>query len=425
MTIQKEIQMLHRRNKNLRVVSESGDPTDAIIDQIMTELNSEDNPVENMEEQIRQHKARFRRRIIIAVSAVVAAAVGIYLLIHLQTYTKARVSDTYAIKGAGNNSYEEFADGVLKYSRDGVSYLNHKGEEEWNQPYQIQNPSVDVCGDSAALADKGGNSIMIFHKGGLKGEIHTTLPIEKISVSGQGIVSAILKNESSPKVICYDTAGNVLVEIKASLSGSGYPVDVALSENGEVMLVSYLYTQEGKITSKAVYYNFGEAGEEKADHQVASKEYEGTIFPSAFFMKGETSTVVGDDRLVVYKGLDEPKEQVDVKIEKEIKSVFHSEKYIGMVLKNEGKEGYELRLYNTSGRQVMSKDFTGDYSQVKLSKSQVIMYDGKKCTIFLRTGVRKFDGEMKSNILEMFPIAGVNKYIVMNADGMEVVRLVK
>ena len=53
------------------------------------------------------------------------------------------------------------------------------------------------------------------------------------------------------------------------------------------------------------------------------------------------------------------------------------------------------------------------------------MYDGKKCTIFLRTGVKKFDGELKSNIMEMFPIAGVNKYIVMNADGMEVVRLVK
>ena len=417
--------MLHRRNKNLRVVSESGDPTDAIIDQIMTELNSEDNPVENMEAQIKQHKIRFRRRIIIAGAAVVAAAVGIYLLIHLQTYTEARVSDTYTIKGAANNSYEEFADGVLKYSRDGVAYLNHKGEEEWNQPYQIKNPFIDVCQESAALADKGGNDIMVFKKDGLKGEIHTTLPIENVSVSGQGIVSVILKNESSPKVICYDTAGNVLVEIKASLAGAGYPVDVALSEDGEVMLVSYLYTQDGKITSKAVYYNFGEAGEEKADRQVASKEYEGTIMPSAFFMKGKTSAVVGDDRLVIYKGLDKPEEQVSVRIKKEIKSVFHNEKYIGMVLKNEGKEGYELRLYNAKGRQIMTKDFTGDYSEVKLSGSQVIMYDGKKCTIFLRTGVKKFDGELKSNIMEMFPIAGVNKYIVMNADGMEVVRLVK
>lgn len=417
--------MLHRRNKNLRVVGESEDPTDAIIEQIMTELNSEDSPAEDIEGQIRQHKARTRRRIVIAAAAVLAAAAGIYLLIHLQTYTEARVSDTYKIKGAANNNYKEFADGVLKYSRDGVAYLNHKGEEEWNQPYQIKNPFIDVCEESAALADKGGNDIMVFQKEGLKGEIHTTLPIEKVSVSGQGIVGVILKNESSPKVICYDTAGNVLVELKASSAGSGYPVDVALSEDGEVLIVSYLYTHDGKLTSKVSYYNFGEAGEEKTDHQVASKEYEGTIMPSVFFMKGDTSAIVGDDRLVIYKGLDEPKEQAEVEIKKEIKSLFHNQKYIGMVLKNEGKEGYELRLYNTDGRQVMSKDFTGDYSKVKLCGSQVLMYDGKKCTVFLRTGVRKFKGELQSNILEIFPIAGVNKYIVMNADGMEVVRLVK
>ena len=36
---------------------------------------------------------------------------------------------------------------------------------------------------------------MIFQREGLKGEIKTTLPIEKISVSEQGIVSVIVKNE--------------------------------------------------------------------------------------------------------------------------------------------------------------------------------------------------------------------------------------
>lgn len=417
--------MKRRRNKNLHVVSESEDPTDEIIYQIMTELNSEDKPVEDIEEQIKQHKLRFRRRVIIITVAVLAAIAGVYLLIHLQTYTETSVIDTYASKGAVNNSYEEFKGGVLKYSRDGIAYLNQKGEEQWNQPYQIKNPFIDVCGESAALADKGGNDIMIFQKDGLKGEIQTTLPIEKIAVSKQGIVSVILKNETAPKVMCYDTAGNVLVEHKASLSGSGYPVDVALSENGEVMLVSYLFTQDGKITSKVVFYNFGETGDEKAEHQVAAKDYEGTIMPAVFFMKSNTAAVVGDDKLVIYKGLDAPEEQAAVDIKKEIKSVFHNERYIGMVLKNEGKEGYELRLYNASGRQVMSKDFTGDYNQVKLSGSQVIMYDGKKCSIFLRTGIQKFEGEMRTNILEMFPITGVNKYIVMNTDGMEIIRLVK
>ena len=62
---------------------------------------------------------------------------------------------------------------------------------------------------------------------------------------------------------------------------------------------------------------------------------------------------------------------------------------------------------------------------MKICGDQVIMYDGKKCSIFLRSGIQKYDGEMDNNILEIFPIEGVNKYIVMSASGMENVRLVK
>ena len=94
-------------------------------------------------------------------------------------------------------------------------------------------------------------------------------------------------------------------------------------------------------------------------------------------------------------------------------------------LKNEGKGGYELRLYNTSGKQTLSKDFTGDYGNVKLSGGQVIMYDGNNCSIFLKSGIQKFEGEIETNIREIFPTMGVNKYIVINANGMENVRLVK
>ena len=57
----------------------------------------------------------------------------IYLLINLQTYTSVRTVDTYPVSGAASNEYKQFADGVLKYSRDGISYLDQKGSEVWNQ----------------------------------------------------------------------------------------------------------------------------------------------------------------------------------------------------------------------------------------------------------------------------------------------------
>mgnify|MGYP007102302908 FL=1 len=250
--------MKRRKNSNLHVVREPEDPTDKIIEEIMDELNSEDGVTEKeIQEELARRKRKKQKKIGIVIAVIAIAAILVYLLINLQTYTKVRVSDTYVGEGAADNNYVQFLDGVLKYSKDGISYLNQSGKEKWNQSYQIKNPMIDVSDKSAAVADKEGNDILILQEDGLKGEVHTTMPIEKVSVSEQGIVSAILKNDTSMKVICYDTAGNVLVEHKTSLAGTGYPVDVALSANGEVMQVVYLYTQNGQMVSRLYYYNFG------------------------------------------------------------------------------------------------------------------------------------------------------------------------
>lgn len=402
--------MIHWEKKNLRIVRE---------------LKKSDQPKTEEQEQFEKaRKKRWKKTALIA-AVVAALAVGVYLLINLQTYTSARALDTYTVSGASGSAYEQFADGVLKYSRDGISYLNQHGEEMWNQPYQMKNPVVDVNGNSAAVADKGGNAVLVFNEEGVRGETQTNLPIERVRVSEQGIVSVILTDENEARVLCYDAAGNLLVENKTSMNGTGYPLDVALSPDGETMQVLYLYTEAGAVKSRVIYYNFGESGEEKTDHLVAQMEYEDTVMASGFFMDENISVAVGDNRLTIYRGGNVPEETENIEIKKQIKSVFHNEKYIGMVLKNEGKEGYELRLYNTRGQVAMSENFTGDYSHVKLCGSQVIMYDGKNCSIFTRGGIHKFDGEMNSNILEIFPVPGVNKYIVMNENGLEVVRLVK
>lgn len=402
--------MIHWEKKNLRIVRE---------------LKKSDQPKTEEQEQFEKARKKRWKKTALMAAVVVALAVGVYLLINLQTYTSARALDTYTVSGASGSAYEQFADGVLKYSRDGISYLNQHGEEMWNQPYQMKNPVVDVNGSSAAVADKGGNAVLVFNEEGVRGETQTNLPIERVRVSEQGIVSVILTDENEARVLCYDAAGNLLVENKTSMNGTGYPLDVALSPDGETMQVLYLYTEAGAVKSRVIYYNFGESGEEKTDHLVAQMEYEDTVMASGFFMDENISVAVGDNRLTIYRGGNVPEETENIEIKKQIKSVFHNEKYIGMVLKNEGKEGYELRLYNTRGQVAMSENFTGDYSHVKLCGSQVIMYDGKNCSIFTRGGIHKFDGEMNSNILEIFPVPGVNKYIVMNENGLEVVRLVK
>ena len=206
---------------------------------------------------------------------------------HLDVYKRqgtVRKADSYAKDLSDRNNYVQFADGIVRYNHDGVVFLNKKNEEKWIQPTQLQTPVIVVKDDVFAVADSGGNSILVFTKNGLKGEIQTTLPIERIAVSNQGIVSAILKDETSPKIISYDAAGNILVEQQITIGNTGYPIALDLSDDGKVLAVSYLYTKGKQVQSRIGYYNFDAAGKEKADNKVTADTYEDMLIGEIFFM---------------------------------------------------------------------------------------------------------------------------------------------
>lgn len=416
---------MRRKNRNFKIVKESEDGTEKLIDQIVEEINREDMSIQELEEKIRQHKRRVWKRIGIGTVATLALAIGIYLLIALQTYDKVRVLKTYGGGEVANSSHLCFEGGILKYSRDGVSYLNQEGEEKWNQSYQISNPMVAKNQKTAVVADKGGNNIWVVDKEGVKGEIHTTMPIEKASVSRQGIVGVILTDDMAAKIMCYDMEGKVLAEIRTSPTNIGYPMDLSISENGETVQVVYLDVQEGRISSKIVYYNFGKAGDKKEGYVVSKKDYDDVVMAEGLFIDKNTSAGVYDKGFVIYKGESKPQESKNVPIKKKIKSVFSNDSYIGFILQNESKGGYELRLYNTAGKKVLSRNFQGEYDMVRMYDGQVILYGGKKCCIFSKSGVKKFEGEFDRTIQEIFPVSGVNKYILISSDGMQEVRLVK
>ncbi|MCI8293210.1 MAG: hypothetical protein HFH53_06710 [Hespellia sp.] len=372
-----------------------------------------------------RHKKRHRKRLFKGLLLVVVIVLLGYIYFERQTYENIQEVKDYSRESSDNYSYREFADGIIRYSRDGVVYLNEKNEEIWNQPGQIQNPIISVNKDAFAIADNGGDSIMVFTEAGLKGEVTTTLPIEKIAVSNQGIVAAILKNEDSPKIATYDTAGNLLVEHQATMLGTGYPMAIALSGDASMMAVSYLFIQDTELISKVVYYNFGTVGQSKTDNQVALDTYKNSIVPSIFFVNNETSVAVSDVEFIIYKGSQIPEAIKKVQLDKEIKSMFHSERYIGFVLENDGGSGYELRIYNMRGNQTASVNFKGEYGNVKISGNQVIMSEGSRACIFTTKGFKKFQGDLEMDVAEIIPLSGMNTYLLMNTNIMKKIRLIK
>lgn len=367
-------------------------------------------------------KNQRKRIILLAIAVILIAVVGIYFFIRYQEYNYMEVLETYENGTTDNAKYTYCSAGVIQYSRDGVALLTRSGKEVWNQPVQMSNPMVDVCGNSIAVGDKGGTSIFVFQKKGLRGEIHTTRPIQNLTVSSQGIVSAILKDEESPLVMCYDAKGNVLVEHKASLKNMGYPISVAISEDGNTLLVSYLNAKGNSLSTKVVYYYFGQNTAE--EHRVLEEEFENTIVPVTAFLDKEISLIVADNALVFYDGLQKPQQSARVEIKKEILSVAYNKETIAVLLKKESG-GCKLETYDTKGKRLASVDVENQYTNMKVEEDKIVMYDGQLCSIYIKNGIHKYEGKSDDKILEIFPLSGLNKYMVINASSFQEIRLAK
>lgn len=356
---------------------------------------------------------------------IVMVVVGTYMLITDHVYSQVYKTASYTKTSSDNNQYVAFYNGIVRYSRNGVTYLNHKNKELWIQSGQFKNPIIDLSKNVFAVADCGGNSIQIFDRKGLKGEFETTLPIEKISISNQGVISVILKNGDSPSIVTYDTSGNILVENEVSVSSLGYPTALEMSEDGTVLAVTYTDAGSGTLKSKVICYNFGEKGKNKTNHIVSQEEYNDEIMPEIYFMDQSNMVVVSDSSFVIYSGKDVPKKKKEVALKQEIQSTFHTSKYIGFILLKEDKTGYEVCLYNKSGKQIMHKDIKGEYSNVSMVGKEIIMYEGSRYCVITNTGIERINKDLGMNILSVIPANGINKYWVMGTNELRVIYLVR
>ena len=139
-----------------------------------------------------------------------------------------------------------------------------------------------------------------------------------------------------------------------------------LSDDGNTLAVAYLSVSGTGLRSRLVYYNFGEAGQDKPDNITFSEDYNDTVFGEIFFMGGGRSVAVADRGFQIIRGTDAPELDHRIPLEQEIQSTFHSDQYIGFILLNEQKSGYELRLYNRIGEQMVSRELPGKYANAKI-----------------------------------------------------------
>lgn len=354
---------------------------------------------ENSEEVVRRARKKVRKKRLLQFAILVLlTGAGISGWIYHQknyqyiTYETAWQIDLNMGSLVG---YEAFGSNVLKYTKDGASYTDSKGNLVWSESYEMKSPITAINGDYAAIADRQGNSIYICNVDGKCGRAVTVLPISRVSVSETGIVAAVLEDSAASYITFFKRDGTALdITIKTKMAGDGYPLDIALSDDGTQLMCSFVYLQNGEMKNRVVFYDFSEVGKNVPNRLVGGFDdvFQGTMVPRVIYMTKPYSCAFSGNGLTFFssKNLASPEMVKQVSIEEEIKSIFYSDEYAAVIVKNtSGEHAERLELYSKDGSHILSKEFTYDYTDAAIDGNLILLYNEDSCRIFHTSGAEK------------------------------------
>lgn len=357
----------------------------------------------------------------ITVVAVIAAVCFVFLYVEKRSYHSYKVLNTSEQEDVVSTQYVEMDGDILRYSPDGVSVVDSSMNTVWNETYTMQNPIADVNGSRAVIADSEGTSLYICDKKGVTGTVTTSYSIVKVRVAANGMVAAILDNDENTWINFYNSDGSLVAENLTKIDDPGYPMDVAVSDNG-VMMVTFQYVDGSKTTSYVAFYNYGDVGQNEDDRIVSGYTYENVVIPQVECISESQYIALRDDGFSTYQGNQIPKEVKTINVKQEIVSTFFDDQRIGLVFKNNSKDSeYTMEVYSMNGQLKFRKNFNVAYSTIKMSDGNIIMYNSSQICVMNSRGVQKYMGSVDGTIRDFFKI-GWNKYLMVMDNGVSTIK---
>lgn len=362
------------------------------------EGNSEHDQEDVMREKwIRKRNQRVIIWSILLLLSVVGGVVGYQYLINYQ-FTTYDISWEVSTDVGSLVGYEEFGTNVLRYTKDGASYIDKNGETVWTESYEMMTPIVAINDGYVAIAEGQGNKIRICNENGMVGNATTGLPITKIDISATGVVAVVVEDSASSYITFFWQDGTALdITIKTNMSGDGYPMDISLSEDGSQLLCSYIFIQNGMVKSRVVFYDFSEIGKNTPNRLVGGfdEPFSSTLVGDVEFLKAPYSVAFSGNGISFFssKNLASPELMTQVMIEEQIQTVIPSEDYVGVIVKNQtGEYPNRIEIYENSGKLVWKENFDYNYTKACIDDNLVILYNEESCKVFNMTGTQIFDG---------------------------------
>lgn len=393
---------------------------DVVFD--MTDLEDDE------EREKRKRRRRWTILIYIGCGIVAVAIIYVGIMIYVnRSFDEYEVIDTFASADSGAVEYAPYNGGLLRYSRDGASAYNDEGEVIWNGSYELSVPVADINGKYVLIYDLEGKNAYVFNGSDSGTALTTTKSIASGRVSAGGLV-ALLTDDTDSNTISlynpYDNQESLLAEIPTNVT-DGYPVDFAMSADGNSIIGSYMGAENGEVSSRVVFYNFSDVGKDK-DSLVGAQNFGNTIVPKLEFLDEDTVCLFTIEGFSVWNNMKQPKKIGEVKPKKNIKSAFYDSGHVGLVLdRADSKEDYQLVLYNLNAKETMSVNLGFEYTNVRMEGGEIHMYSSSEWRILTTNGKWKVRCKTKGETAGIYPTTKRDTYFMVSKEGLQLVKLVR
>ncbi|MBQ6036818.1 MAG: hypothetical protein IJL43_05840 [Lachnospiraceae bacterium] len=372
---------------------------------------------------VRQERERKKKRNTVIVLSFLGLAVIctlVYLWARFYQFTTYDVEGELKIGGLAGSELYSFQDGCIVIGPDALTYVKND-KVVWTGSVKLSDALFSSEGGYFAVCDRGGYQAYVCDGSGIISTVKVSRHIRKIDIASDGVLCVFTEADDAAYISFFDRFGTkTQAEVKALLSATGYPMDIAVSPDGKKLITLYYSTENGIGESRLVYYDF-EHGKSNDNYISASfgDYYDSdTLLVDADFISDSESYVIGDHSITFLANEKKEIARTVAEIEDPILSVFRATDRLGIVTVSDGKT--QCTLYDRKGKAGKTFEVPDLFDRILADDRQVFFFTGNKVRIYNMTGESRYEGELSDNILAVC-MAG-HRTLIVNT-GAELMRI--
>ena len=320
---------------------------------------------------------------------------------------------------------------IYIYGKGGIKVINDE-KVVLQDTFSVENPYISTAYNRLAIGDRNGKVIRVYSNEGHMYTINEPTNVLGFSINKNGYLSTILKNETNYEVKVYSNTGENAYFVKDITYNEGVPFSVSVSEDNNILAVSYIKTTGATIDSNIVFYSIKE-------DQVFGGYIRKDQMVNIIKFVGNTNLVsISDKEIFIIKcNSAQTSEQVKEIYKKPLNNILKEIGFldgIGYSIcyghstthNKEAMQENTVVFYNQAGGEIgkfYAKDL--NISNMSVSKFGAILQDGRLFTAVNTLGKKLWEYQATQDIKEVRFYDNDNKALIVTNNEIKIVKIDK